>query len=361
VLLFVLLRRRTHAAIATGIAIVFLFFGSGFENLFWGMQIGFVGAIALGLGAMLLLDGAPTPPRAFAAGALLVIAVATSGYGLFMLGLVGLDVLLDRRRWQALPAVVVPWVVWFGWYVLVGRTGIATHGDPFTLDQVVAIPGFVLRGGGAAFGGATGVGPLLGIGVLVGVVGWLGVRAGRGRPTTPRTFAALGAMVAMYGLLALVRSQLDEVDATQYTRYTYLSAIFAFIVIAELLGRPGLPSPQRARLAAVGAAAGVFALAFTFNAALLIAGRGLFAERADLTRAFIELGLSRPLPDGVDERLSLVLVPSPDALPAIIARHGSPLEDALAPDAVAPITDDARREALHRAQDPPDWLLNASR
>ena len=44
---------------------------------------------------------APGPGRAAAATGLLIVAVMTSGFGLFMLGLVGLDVLLDprRRKW----------------------------------------------------------------------------------------------------------------------------------------------------------------------------------------------------------------------------------------------------------------------
>ncbi|MGP1674482.1 MAG: hypothetical protein ACTS8Z_04620, partial [Candidatus Limnocylindrales bacterium] len=85
--------------------------------------------------------------------------------------------------------------------------------------------------------------------------------------------------------------------------------------------------------------------------------RDLFAERADLTRAFIELGLSRPLPDGVDPALSLVLVPAPTKLAAIVDRYGSPLDDRLAGTAVPPISDGAREEALRRATEPPAWLL----
>ena len=40
----------------SGITVVVLLFGSGFENLFWGMQIGFIGAAALGFGALLVVD-----------------------------------------------------------------------------------------------------------------------------------------------------------------------------------------------------------------------------------------------------------------------------------------------------------------
>jgi hypothetical protein len=58
-LVYALVRRRTLPPVAVGIALIVLFFGSGFENLFWGIQIGFVGATALGLGALLLLDDEP--------------------------------------------------------------------------------------------------------------------------------------------------------------------------------------------------------------------------------------------------------------------------------------------------------------
>ena len=64
-----------------------------------GDQIGFVGAIALGLGALLLLDGRPGRGRVIAvATALLTVGMMTSGFGIFMLVLVGLDLLLDPRR-----------------------------------------------------------------------------------------------------------------------------------------------------------------------------------------------------------------------------------------------------------------------
>ena len=40
-------RRRTLPRVAVGITVIVLLFGSGFENLFWGAQIGFVGATAM--------------------------------------------------------------------------------------------------------------------------------------------------------------------------------------------------------------------------------------------------------------------------------------------------------------------------
>jgi len=48
-----------------------LTFGSGFEDLFWSMQIGFLIAIALGLGALILIRGSPSTSRAMVATELL--------------------------------------------------------------------------------------------------------------------------------------------------------------------------------------------------------------------------------------------------------------------------------------------------
>ena len=150
-LVYALVRRRTLPLVAVGIALIVLFFGSGFENLFWGIQIGFVGATALGLGALLLLDDVPTlpgPGRAVAATGLLTVAVMTSGYGLFMLGLVGLDVLLDPRRRRWVLPLLVPAALYGLWYVTMGRSGIATYGNPFTAETLTALPGFIARRGG---------------------------------------------------------------------------------------------------------------------------------------------------------------------------------------------------------------------
>ncbi len=357
VLVYALVRRRTLPAVAVGMSVVVLLFGSGFENLFWGIQIGFVGATALGLGALLLLDDVPTlpgPGRAIAATGLMVVAVMTSGYGLFMLGLVGLDVLLDgrRRRWVALLAI--PAALYGLWYVTLGRSGIATYGNPFTPDTLVALPRFIVDGMATALGAAVGGGALLGRLLSVALVAWIGWLAVKRQPIPSRAIACLLAIVAEYTIVGIVRAQL-EVDASLYTRYAYLSGILALIAGASLLGRPTIPAARRPLVISVGVLILVFSLAW--NVTLLLAGRALYADRADLTRAFVTLGTTDPLPTGVDPELSLVLVPSPTQLRQVIATYGSPMHNSLAPGAVPPVSDAARAEALRRALDPPDWLL----
>lgn len=353
---YLLAKRATWPLIAAGIALIVAFFGSGFENLFWAMQIGFVGAIAMGLAALILLDAPTTKRRILLAASLLSLAVMTSGFGLFMLALVFLDVLLGPARRRLIPLLTVPALIYGAWYVTLGRSGLATHGDPFTLESIVAVPRFVLEGMTEAVSSAFGLGRPVGALALTAIAGVLVVRVYRRKPVSPRAIACFGAIVLQYGVLALVRGQM-EADATYFSRYSYLSGILALLGVAYLLGRPPLPTRSQARLLVVFGLGLILTLSLSWNVSLLSGGRDLFAGRADLTRALLELGLSRPLPDGVDPALSLVLVPSPVRLSAITARYGRPLGDSLAPDAVPPVSTRARAEALRRATHPPEWLL----
>ena len=87
------------------------------------------------------------------------------------------------------------------------------------------------------------------------------------------------------------------------------------------------------------------AFSLIWNVTLLVGGRQLYAERADLTRAFVVLGTTDPLPPGVAPNLSLLLVPSPDELRRVLATYGSPMTDSLAPGSVPPISEGAIADA----------------
>ena len=310
-LVYALVRRRTLPWVAVGITLIVLLFGSGFENLFWGAQIGFVGATAMGLGALLLLDDVPTlpgPGRAAAATGLLIIAVMTSGYGLFMLGLVGLDVVLDPRRRKWVVPLLIPAALYGAWYLTLGRSTIATYGNPFTPETLVALPRFIVDGMATAFGSAVGGGALMGRILIVALVAWIVYLALHRRSIPRRAIACLLAIAAEYTIVGIVRSQL-EVDASLYTRYAYLSGILALIAAASLIGKPAIPVARRPLVVAVGVA--IVAFSLIWNVTLLVGGRQLYAERADLTRAYVVLGTTDPLPPGVAPDLSLLLVPSP--------------------------------------------------
>ncbi len=328
-LVFRLVRRRAGATAALIAATLVLFFGAGFENLYWGFQTGFVGAMAAGLGAFDVLDGAPTGRRAAAVAGLLLVALATAGVGLFFVVGVAVEMLLraEWRRWWLV--LVLPVGLYGAWYALVGQSGIGAHRDPFAWSSVIRIPEFVLGGLGDAAGAIAGVGPALGLvvaGIIAGAVGWLAVRR---QPIAPRFLAAGATIVVAYALIALTRAGVT-INQAHYTRYTYITAIVLLIGLAALIG-PRLPTLRsvspRARLAAVAIAAVVLELAFIWNVRLLIDGRQIFVERAALTRALVAAAISPDRPAEADLDRALILVPSPHALERIVAAHGSPVED----------------------------------
>ena len=234
-LVYALVRRRTLPWVAVGITVIVLLFGSGFENLFWRGQIGFVGATALGLGALLLLDDVPTlpgPGRAAAATGLLIVAVMTSGYGLFMLGLVGLDLVLDpkRRKWAfplLNPGRTLRGVVPDAWP--------ERHRDvrrPVHVGDLRGAPWIYRRWDGdrvrfrGRWRGSGRADPYRRVG------GWIVYLAVRRRSIPRRAIACLLAIAAEYTIVGFVRVRL-EVDASLYTRYAYLSGLLALIAIGE--------------------------------------------------------------------------------------------------------------------------------
>ncbi len=346
---FVLVRRSAGPLAGLAAGLLILFFGSGFENLFWAMQIGFVGAAALGFGAMLLLDGTPGRSRAIGSMVLLMVAVTTSGMGLVFVAAVGVELLVDRSRRRLVYAAVAPATLYLVWYLALGRSGVATARDPFTLEALSQVPAFVVQGLGAAGGAISGLGPVLGLALPILVVALAIGRLATGRGLTARTVGCLGGIVVLYVLTGLVRAQLVT-DAALYTRYTYLAGPLLLVALGALVG-PDLvafrPAP-RLRTIVVAGAGSILALALIWNVRLVIEGRILFLERAERTRALVTVGLS-DLPPEVERDRTLILVPSPASLERLIAAHGSPLRDSLVMSGVPPISDAAMADALRRA------------
>jgi hypothetical protein len=334
VLLYLLVRRGAGPWIGVGAAAIAALFGSGFENLYWAMQVGFLISIALGFGALLLLQGRPTAARVATAVILMTIGIMTSGFGLFMGALVVLDVLLDpaRRRW--VPALLIPAGVYLAWYVTLGRSGVATHNDPFTIEAILQTPAFVIEGVGTAFGSAVGVGPVLGLAVAPAFVIALVVVAIRRRTVPTLAIACFLAIVVQYAILGLIRAQLFD-GAAQYSRYAYLSGMVALLGIASLMGAVGLPERPPWRSAARAGIVAVVALSVVWNVWLLIAGRAIFLDRAERTRASIIVATGE-LPPGVDPDTAKLLDRTITTLRGALDRYGSPLEDRFVPDAPQP-------------------------
>ena len=346
-LTYELVRRTSGRWPALAVGVVTLFLGAGFENLYWAFQIGFVGALAAGLGAMLIYDARPlSGTRAVAGAGLLLASLATQGGpGLVCCVAVGMELLLDRGRRRVVPILALPAVVYAAWYLLIGRVGVESHGGLFSLGGVDDVPPMLLTGAGAVAGTIVGVGNDTGQVVAVVAVGaaivWVTWR--RRVRLAPRFIACVAAVVVLYTLIALARSFAGP-NIGNLTRYTYISAILFVVGLSAQIGVPSIATLTRRRLwFAVGGA--VLALSLVWNVRLLIVGRDLFIWRAERTRAFVTAALERPLPATTNPDRTLVLIPSPNSVERIVRLYGSPVDDWMVPWAVPAIRPEVLAEA----------------
>jgi len=345
--IFVLLRRAHGPWPALGGGLLVLLLGAGFENIFWAFQIGFVGSTAAGVWALVVLDGPASRRRMPAVALLLTLGVATSGMGLLFLLLVGVELGLDGARRRALLWLAVPALSYATWYLAYGRTGVDTYGRPYTVEAFARLTWFVPVGVADAIREATGLPEVVGIAVTAAVAVTIGWQVFRHRAVPSRTLGACAAILAEFALIGLVRGQLGS-WAADYPRYAYTATILAIVGASPWVARLQLPTGRRARLGA--RVAGILALEalLVVNVHSLVLGAGLFQDRADLTRALVTVALRYDSAPAVVPDRSLVLVPSPSSLEAIVASAGSPTRDSLMPGVVPPIRPETMDDALNR-------------
>jgi hypothetical protein len=232
----VLMRRVVPLEGALAAAVLMLFLGTGFDNLVWAFQVGFVGAAALGVWAMASAD------RPALAALLLTAALWTQGDGLFYLAPTA--VLLGRRWW----VVAFPIATYAVWYATVGHGAVTTSG-PF-LE-------YALRLTGSVFGGVSGVGWLVGLAVGALIVVGLAIR----RPSRFVLAGVIG-LASQVAILSISRAHFGPEQA-EAPRYIYVAAPFVFLMLSGIR----LPRPVWA---------GVFAVALALNILALPRGVAIY-------------------------------------------------------------------------------------
>jgi hypothetical protein len=343
-LVFLLLERSSGPWFALAGATLVLFFGAGFENLYWGFQTGFIGSMVFGLAAMVVTDRGPSRRNAAIVAGLLLAATMCSTIGAIVSVAVGMHWLVERDWRRYVPFLLVPASILLVWLLLVGREGVLAR-DPLTLEAAATIPSYVVDGFGNAAGSVTGL-PIIGSAIaFVGLVGIL-LRVQSGR-VPARAIGIVVAITVQYALTGLVRG-LIETDHSDLSRYTYVSGILALAALGDIVGRVSIPSAGPRRLASIAVVTAWLTLSTIHNGALLILGRELFLDRADMTRALVTVALDPDPPDGAQMDRSLVLVPAATSLRRIADAYGDPRTDALVPSAVRPIPPDILAEATRR-------------
>jgi hypothetical protein len=345
VLLFLVIRRTSGPIVALGASIILLAFGSGFENLFWGFQIGYVGATASGLAALLALDRRDALGRA-AVAVFLFLGLTTAGISLAFFIAVAVESWLRGRSREMFVAIGVPAGIFMLWFIVFGRFGVTTR-SPLSVEALLDVPGAIVGGLGNAAGAIAGVGPTLGLLVAAAIAACAAFRLSRDRSLSPRFVGAVAGIVALYALIGVTRGN-QFAGFIDYTRYTYVASILLMVGLSALVGQVDVPAPGRGRLGALGIGGGLLAIALVYNVRLLLAGRELFLDRAAMTRALVTVALERPLPPSTEPDRTLVLVPSPASLERIVAAYGSPLGDSILPGAIQAIPPDVLAEARRR-------------
>jgi hypothetical protein len=349
-----LVRLETRSGpVAVGAGTLIALFGSGFENLFWGFQTGFVAATALCLWAMVVLhtEEPRSASRMAAATVLLVLAFATAGVAIAFGFGIGVALLSDPRRHRDATWILIPLAVWGIWYVAIGRTASGFGGYAIGSETPGVVLHVLLGGLANAGGSISGLGPQLGILAIV-VIAAVALVQFRRRRLAPGFIGAIAALAFFYGLLGLTRGS-AEPEVAANPRFTYESGLLLLVGIAALVGPIRWPTRPQARLTWTASAAAVLVLALVFNLRLLLDGREVMLERADFTRALITAELDPGRPATVDPNRSMIVVPAPALLADVVRRYGSPLTDSLAQDAVRPIPPEALDKARTWLRDGP--------
>ena len=298
--------RHVNAApwIATSLIAVFIFFGAAGENLMWAFQMGFMGAMAFGLAALLVaLRPALRLASIITIVALLSIGAATAGTALPLFLVVGV-VILYRHGWRmALVGVGIPTAVYLLWYTLIaGPNPTAIYRAQTVGEMLRGIPEFVARMFVEAYEAST---PVPGFGVLViTAIGLWVVLLVVGRAWTTEVVVATGMLASGLLFAALTGySRLElPVAGPVESRYVYVVVMYTLPAVAMLLTR--IVSGWTARLIAV---ISLIAVVLAFNVGTLISQAGGGAMREVRTHQLISaaLDLADLHPDEIE----------PDSLP----------------------------------------------
>ena len=261
VLLFAYLRRRVGDWAALLGAILVLFLGAGRVDLLWSFQIGYSGAIAGGLAALLALERDDRKGDLIACGSL-VVATGFSEIGVpFAIGALASIAMGPKPRRQRLYVVLVPLVLYAIWFLGWGHKG----PDTLTLHNVLHSPAYVFDAVSQAIASLLGLAtPLTGDGSkLVGLLWghilliclaalalWRIWRLGgisRGLLTALTVGGAFWFLAAFnaYATLRLPNAG----------RYQYPGAVFVLLIAAELLRGVRIDTRMLAGAAALTAAA----------------------------------------------------------------------------------------------------------
>jgi hypothetical protein len=321
--------------LATALAGILIVLGSATENLMWAFQFGFMGAIAVGLVALLLADRPVLRPAA--AGLLIatsVVALMFSGTALPLLASTFV-VSVVRRGWIRSMLLLAPalavYLVWYLVFAFGAPSPLAPHG----MGLLTQAPVFFGAMFAAAYGQFLGFLPL-GVLAALGLALWT---LRRFRTWTGGAAAAYALLLGsvVFALLTTISRSGGELSAAGSQRYVYVMVVLA----TPVLGLALTAALARTRLVRVLVVV-LLVAAGVVNAGLLVGRSAEQAAREQRVQrevsAALELVAQHP---GLDGRLQPVI----DGAPDIVVDD---LRDAIARGLFSPVPFTAQDEAVVR-------------
>ena len=239
-LLFVFVRRRLGPWLALGLAANLVFTGTGAIDIVWPFQIGFLGSLATGIGALLLLDD-DTRRSDIGACVLLCLCLSSSSQGLVITAAVLLNTLLRPRLRERFWVPLIPIVLYIAWYVKYGRSTLELGAG------IPQIPNHVFHGLSVGTTAATGLpteyGGVLAAGLIAAVL-YSVTRAG---VRLPALLTAVALPLIFWVIVSLARTGV----APDEPRYIYPTSFFVIVMAAEALLPLVPPNPVPIMLAAI--------------------------------------------------------------------------------------------------------------
>lgn len=283
--------------LSTALAAMLTVLGGAAENILWAFQFGFMGAVAIGLAVVLLLDREkPMPPILMG----LVIALAAiapmfSGTAIPLLAAAGILGWIRRGFLRTAVLLLPAAAVYLTWYVVVARAAdLPSMGFSGPADIVPAI----LYAAAMYAGGLGRALPFIGLGVIpaIAVLVWAVVTIRRGVRGRAAVALALAGGSAVFVVLTTV-SRLDNgLSSAAAQRYAYVTVTLLLPALGLVLSWLADRS-RRALWICLGA---VLALT-VYNAVVLAVEAGFQAEREAGSRERIEESLEAVLDDPDDE------------------------------------------------------------
>lgn len=267
-----------------------LLIGVAWQDLLWPLQIGFLGALGLGMAALILLDGPDRKRRNIGACLCLLAAVSCSGIGLPLLAGAALRCTL-RKQWRRWWVFAVPGLFYAAWFA---RYGLAQRSRG-SAGQVLVYFGDSYRAGvGALTGHDAGhwqpFAFTLAV-VLLAAAAARGIMLLRSGESAADLISVVAISVVLWALTSITRAQYRDAGAS---RYLYIDAFLILAAIIEVVRGIHLRAGFARKAIAAGIVVAALASTWTGLSALHNGSRGLSSASTYVRAELAAVEHSRP-------------------------------------------------------------------